>query len=60
DQAMMQIQLEKRKAIREVRTEVASLSVSVAEKVIRNKLDMEGGQKEMINRLIDEITVAKS
>jgi len=35
DQAMMQIQLEKRKAIREVRTELASLSVSVAEKVIR-------------------------
>lgn len=60
DQTTKQIQQEKQKAIREVRTEVAMLSVSVAEKVIRNKLDMEGGQKEMINRLIDEITVAKS
>lgn len=60
DSAMNQIRLEKVKAIRDVRAEIATLSIAVAEKVIRSKVDNESGQKEVLNRLIDEITISKS
>ena len=60
DSAMRQIELEKNKAIRDVREEIATLSVAVAEKIIRGKIEKESGQKEVISRLIDEITLSKS
>ena len=60
DSAMRQIEFEKNKAIRDVREEIATLSVAVAEKIIRGKIEKETGQKEVISRLIDEITLSKS
>jgi ATP synthase B/B'' CF(0). len=60
DSAMRQIEFEKNKAIRDVREEIATLSVAVAEKIIRGKIEKEIGQKEVISRLIDEITLSKS
>jgi F-type H+-transporting ATPase subunit b len=57
---MRQIEFEKNKAIRDVREEIATLSVAVAEKIIRGKIEKESGQKEVISRLIDEITLSKS
>ena len=60
DSAMRQIEFEKNKAIRDVREEIATLSVAVAEKIIRGKIEKESGQKEVISRLIDEITLSKS
>ena len=60
DSVMRQIEFEKNKAIRDVREEIATLSVAVAEKIIRGKIEKESGQKEVISRLIDEITLSKS
>ena len=39
--------------------EVAVLSVDIAEKVLRKNLDDEKEQMEMIDRLLDELTVSK-
>ena len=50
------IQAEKEEAIREVRREIASLSVDIAEKVIRTKLDKDKQQMDMIERMLDEVS----
>ena len=55
--AKAQIEGEKRNAIREIRTQVAELSVQIAEKVLREKLSSDAAQMEMIDRLLDEISV---
>ncbi|MFV0392153.1 MAG: F0F1 ATP synthase subunit B [Paludibacteraceae bacterium] len=55
-----QIRLEKEDAIRQIRREVATLSVDIAEKVLREKLDEKNGQMNMIDRLLDEINIPKS
>ena len=55
--AKAQIEGEKRNAIREIRTQVAELSVQIAEKVLREKLSSDDAQMEMIDRLLDEISV---
>lgn len=52
--AKNQIEIEKQKALGEMRTTVALLSVEVAEKVLRAKLDSEKEGGEYIDRLIDE------
>ncbi len=54
------IQLEKDNAVKEIRSQVAELSVEIAEKVIRGKLGSEESQIEMINKLLDEVNTAKS
>ena len=50
-----QIETEKESAIRDIRRQVALLSVGVAEKVIRTKLADAKEQTELISRLIDEM-----
>lgn len=60
DEIKKQIQAEKDEAIRAIRRQVASLSVDIAEKVLRKNLDEEHEQMDMIDRLLDEITVSKS
>lgn len=55
DAARSQILLEKEDAIRQIRRVVATLSVDVAEKVLREKLDKKDEQMNMIDRLLDEI-----
>ncbi len=55
----MQIQEEKEEAIRDIRRQVAILSVDIAEKIIRKHLDEEGEQMEMIDRMLDEILEVK-
>ena len=50
-----QIETEKESAIRDIRRQVALLSVGVAEKVMRTKLADEKEQTELISRLIDEM-----
>ena len=53
-QAEAQKQL-KEAAVREVRSQIAMLSVDIAEKVIRNKLDNTPAQMSMIDRLLEEM-----
>ena len=55
-----QIEAEKNEAIRDIRRQVAALSVDIAEKVLRKNLDEKQEQMEMIDRLLDEVTVSKS
>ncbi len=57
EDAKAQIEGEKRNAIRDIRTQVAELSVQIAEKVLREKLSSDASQMEMIDRLLDEISV---
>ena len=52
--AKTQIEIEKQKALGEMRTTVALLSVEVAEKVLRQRLEGDGASGEYIDRLIDE------
>lgn len=60
EEARKQILMEKEDAIRDIRSQVAELSVSIAEKVLRNQLEKKGEQMDMINRLLDEINISKS
>jgi F-type H+-transporting ATPase subunit b len=52
--ALADIERERDRAIVEVRAQVADLSVLVAEKIIRQKLDMKG-QGELIEQFIQEV-----
>ena len=54
------IQHEKEEALRDIRSQVAEMSVSISEKLMRAKLNENGEQQKMIERLLDEITVSKS
>ena len=60
ENARLQIQSEKEVAIRDIRKQVAGLSVDIAEKVLRNKLDKKEEQLGLIQRLIDEMNISKS
>ena len=54
--AKAQIETEKQNAIREIRGQVAELSVQIAEKVLKAKLSDYKAQMDMINRLLDEVS----
>jgi len=60
EEIRMQIQSEKEQAIRDIRRQVAELSVDVAEKVLRDSLKDPKAQMSMIDRLVDEALVSKS
>ena len=47
---------ERQNAIREIRGQVAELSVQIAEKVLKAKLSDDKAQMDMINRLLDEVS----
>ncbi|GAA0892283.1 F0F1 ATP synthase subunit B [Fulvivirga kasyanovii] len=49
------IEVEKQAAMAEVRTLVAELSLQVAEKLLKRKLDDEGAQKELISDFIKDV-----
>ena len=53
-EARTEIEAEKEAALRDVRKEVAVLSVSIAEKILRKELSDEAGQKEYIDRMVEE------
>ena len=57
--AKAQIEAEKSSAIREIRAEMAQLSVQVAEKVVRKNLADDASQMELIDKLLDEVSVGK-
>ena len=55
DHARTQIAADKESALRDIRKEVALLSVSVAEKVLRKDLDSEKNSSELVSRFVDEL-----
>lgn len=58
-QAKTQIEAEKESALRDVRREVALLSVEVAEKVLRQELSDRNQQRALAETLVDEAEKAK-
>lgn len=55
DEVKLLIRLEKEEAIRDIRRQVALLSVDIAEKVLRKNLNENQEQMEMIDRMLDEV-----
>lgn len=55
DEMKKQLETEKESAIRDIRRQVAVLSVSIAEKVMRNKLADEDEQLKLIDSMLDEM-----
>ena len=56
DEAKVRIQEEKEAALRDVRKEVAIMSVAIAEEVVRKELSTDKGQMELIDRMIEEMS----
>ena len=54
-QAKAQIEQEREDAIRSIRAEIATLSVAVAQKLVQKELDDSREQKELTDKLIDQI-----
>ena len=54
------IQKEKDDAMRDLKNRVASLSVDIAEKIVRKNLETTPEQKDMINRLLDDVYSSKN
>ena len=60
EEATRRIREEKEKAIREVRAEITDLSVAIAEKVMKESLNNDDKQKQVIDKLLDEVSFSKS
>ena len=56
-EAKVRINEEKEVAMKQVRNEVALLSLTIAEKVVRDSLSSDAAQKRYVDKLIDEMTV---
>lgn len=56
DDARARIKEEKEAALRDIRREVAVLSVNIAEKIVRKELSSDKGQMDMIDRMVDELS----
>ena len=54
--AREQIEAEKQDAIREIRSQLSTLSVAVAEKVVRKEMEDTEARKALLETLIDEAT----
>ena len=57
-EAKIEIENQKRAAISDIRKQVATLSVEIAEKILREKLSGDKSQMDLIGRMLDEISNA--
>lgn len=57
-EAKIEIENQKRAAISDIRKQVATLSVEIAEKILRKKLSSDKTQMDLIDRMLDEISNA--
>ena len=55
--AKAEIESQKQAAISEIREQVATLSVEISEKILRQNLSTDKAQMDYINQMLDEITV---
>jgi F-type H+-transporting ATPase subunit b len=53
-EARAEIQREKEQAVRDIRSQVAELSLDIAEKVLRKNLDNKAAQMELVDKLLEE------
>ena len=54
-EAKAEIESQKQAAIRDIRSQVAELSVQIAEKILRKQLTASAEQAQLINSLLDEV-----
>lgn len=54
--AKAEIELQKKTAIADIRKQVATLSVEIAEKVLKQNLQGNQNQMELINRMLDDVS----
>ena len=57
DDAKAAIEQEKKAAIADIRQQVATLSVGIAEKVLRQNLQGDKAQMDLIDRMLDDVSV---
>jgi F-type H+-transporting ATPase subunit b len=55
DETIRLIEMQKQKAIGEIRSQVAALSVDIAEKILRHQLDNTEKHDQLISQFLDEI-----
>ncbi len=58
--AQISIQKEKDEALKDVRKQIAVISLEVAEKLMRQKLTGQTEQKQLVEKLLDEMKVSQS
>lgn len=56
DEAKAAIEQEKKAAIADIRQQVATLSVEIAEKVLKQNLQSDKAQMDLIDRMLDEVS----
>lgn len=56
EDAKERINQEKELAMRELRNEVAKMSLAIAEKVVRKDLASDAAQKDLVDKLVDELS----
>ncbi|MBQ8064409.1 MAG: F0F1 ATP synthase subunit B [Prevotella sp.] len=59
DEAKAAIEQEKKAAIADIRQQVATLSVEIAEKVLKQNLKDDKSQMDLIDRMLDEVSANK-
>lgn len=59
EHAKVEIAAERESAIRDIRRQVAMISVEVAEKIVRKDLEDTDGQLSLIDRMVDEAAQAR-
>jgi F-type H+-transporting ATPase subunit b len=59
DEARVAIDQEKKAAISDIRKQVATLSVEIAEKVLKQSLKDDKAQMDLINRMLDDASLNK-
>lgn len=59
NEAKAEIENEKQTAISDIRRQVATLSVEIAEKVLREKLGNDKTQMDLIDRMLDDVSSSK-
>ena len=60
DDAKARIEREKEEALRDMRREVAALSLAIAEQVIRKELASDKGQQELVDKMVDKLSSDQS
>ena len=56
EEAKAEIESEKQAAINDIKSQVAALSVEIAEKVLRSKLSDDKAQMDLIDNMLDEVS----
>jgi F-type H+-transporting ATPase subunit b len=59
-EARLSIQAEKEQALKEVRNQVAILSIDIAGKLLRKNLETDSAQNELVNKMLDEADTMKN